>query len=90
MNEDRIMEQLDRMVETGRITDAEAQRLRATQGTVEFAEALNAVRARHAGAHLDQAVADGRMSEDEAHDYLDRIRAGDHSRELRSEVRRSG
>jgi hypothetical protein len=90
MNEDRIIEQLDRMVESGRITDAEAQRLRATRGTEEFAEALNEVRARHAASHLDRAVAEARMSADEASDYLHRVRAGDHSRELRSEIRGPG
>ena len=90
MNEDRMMEQLDRMVESGRITDAEAQRLRATRGTAEFAAALNEVRARHAGVHLDRDVSEGRMSADEARGYLDQVRAGDHSRQLRSEIRGSG
>ena len=51
-----MMEQLDRMVQSGRITDAEAQRLRTTRGTAEFAAALNEVRARHAGIQLDRAV----------------------------------
>jgi polyhydroxyalkanoate synthesis regulator phasin len=90
VNEDRMMEQLDRLVETGRINDAEAQRLRATRGTAEFALALNEVRARHAGVYVDRAVSEGRMSADEARRYLDRVRAGDHSRQLRSEIRGSG
>jgi polyhydroxyalkanoate synthesis regulator phasin len=89
VNEERIMEQLDRMVETGRITAAEAQRLRKTRGTAEFAAALNEVRARHAAVHLDRAVADNGMSTEEAGAYVERIRAGEHSRQLRSEIRGS-
>jgi polyhydroxyalkanoate synthesis regulator phasin len=90
VNEDRIVEQLHRMVETGRISDAEAQRLRSTRGTAEFAAVLNEVRARHAAAHLDRAVEEGRMGAEQAADFLDRVRAGDHSRRLRCEIRGSG
>lgn len=90
INKDRIMEQLHRMVETGRISDAEAQRLRATRGTAEFATALNEVRARHAATHLDRAAEEGRIGREQGADFLDRVRAGDHSRRLRSDIRGSG
>jgi polyhydroxyalkanoate synthesis regulator phasin len=90
MKEDRILEQLDRMVETGRITQDEADRLCEARGTARFDEVMGEIRARHAGVHTDAAVAGGRMSPDEADELLDRVRAGDHSGELRAQIRRSG
>jgi polyhydroxyalkanoate synthesis regulator phasin len=90
MNEDRLMEQLDRMVQTGRITEDEAVRLREAQGTERFDQVMGEIRARHARVHTDAAVSDGRMAPDEADELLDRVRAGDHSKELRAQIRRSG
>ncbi len=87
MDTERMMERLDAMVASGRITPDEAARLRATEGTSEFEEAVAAVRARHAQSHTDRAVGDGRMSAEEADGYLDRVRSGEHSRELRSSIR---
>ena len=88
MQTDRIMEQLDKMVASGRITADEAAQLRATEGTSEFDAAVAAIRARHAQAHTDRAVGDGRMSEEEAEGYLERVRGGEHSRELRTAIKR--
>ncbi len=51
MQPERIIEQLDKMVASGRITPEEAARLRATAGTSEFDSAMGAVRARHAQVH---------------------------------------
>jgi polyhydroxyalkanoate synthesis regulator phasin len=90
MQSERIIEQLDRMVAAGRITDEEAARLRATAGTPEFDAAMAAVRARHARAHTDAAVAEGRISTEEAEALLDRVRAGEHSAALRSRIRDGG
>jgi len=87
MQNERIMEQLDKMVASGRITPDEAARLRATAGTSEFDAAVAAIRARHAQAHTDRAVEEGRMSEDEADGYLERVRDGEHSRELRAHIK---
>ena len=52
MKEERIIQQVDRMVAAGRITEEEAAELRATEGTPGFDAVVGAIRARHAGAHL--------------------------------------
>jgi polyhydroxyalkanoate synthesis regulator phasin len=87
MQTERIMEQLDKMVASGRVTPDEATRLRATAGTSEFDTAVAAIRARHAQAHTDRAVEAGQMSDEEAHGYLARVRDGDQSRELRAHIK---
>ena len=89
MKEDRIIEQVDKMVKSGRITSEDAAKLRAAQGTDAFEEAVANVRARHAQAHTNSAVSDGRMSQAEADGLLERVRSGEHSRELRSHIKGS-
>jgi polyhydroxyalkanoate synthesis regulator phasin len=88
MQGERIIEQLDSMVESGRITPEEAARLRATEDTAEFDAAINEIRARHAGAHMEAAVADGGMSREEADGLLERVRHGEHPEGLRARLRR--
>jgi polyhydroxyalkanoate synthesis regulator phasin len=87
MDPQRMMERLDAMVANGRLTAEEAAELRASAGTPEFDEILARVRARHAQAHTGPAVADGTMSQDEADQLLERVLAGEHSAELRKQVR---
>jgi polyhydroxyalkanoate synthesis regulator phasin len=87
MQEERIIEQLDAMVSAGRITLEEADGLRAAAGTPEFGAALATVRARHAQVHADAAVVAGRMSPEEAEASVDRVRAGEHSAELRAHLK---
>ncbi len=87
MKEARIIEQVDKMVESGRITKDEAVRLRATEGTAEFDAVVGEIRARHAGAHMEVAIADGEMSQEEADGYLERLRSGEHPKGLRARLR---
>ncbi len=87
MNEQRIIDQVDTMVASGRITHEEAERLRAAEGTDEFEAVIAAIRARHAGARTTAAVIEGGMSEEEADALLERVRAGEHSQELRSHIK---
>jgi hypothetical protein len=87
MNPQRMMERLDAMVANGRITADEAAQLRATEGTPAFDDVVASIRARHAQAHTDPAVADGTMSQEEADRLLERVLAGEHSTELRTQVR---
>jgi polyhydroxyalkanoate synthesis regulator phasin len=87
MDQARVIEQLDRMVASGRITPEEADRLRATAGTTEFDTVMATVRARHAQAHTDAAVAAGAMSAEDAVAALEQVRAGDHSPDLRRRIR---
>jgi polyhydroxyalkanoate synthesis regulator phasin len=85
--DERILERLDAMVATGRVTEEEAARLRACAGTVEFGPALAAIRARHAAVHTEAAVREGRMTQDEADAALDRVRSGEHSGSLRRHIK---
>ncbi|HEY6471776.1 MAG TPA: hypothetical protein VIY26_02715 [Acidimicrobiales bacterium] len=87
MDPQRMIERLDAMVENGRITPEEATRLRASVGSEEFDHVVAAIRARHAGEHAAQSVRDGRMSQDDADGLLARVRQGEHSPELRKEIR---
>jgi hypothetical protein len=87
MNEERIVARLDALVASGRVTDEEAALLRAAEGTAQFDGVLAAIRARHAQVHTDDAVAADRMSPDEADALLGRVRAGEHSRELRAHIK---
>jgi hypothetical protein len=87
VNEERIIERLDSMVAAGRITEDEATRLRASVGTADFDDVLAGIRARHARVHTDEAVAVGRMGSDEADGLLERVRAGEHSSELRRHIK---
>lgn len=82
----RLLQQLDRKVGSGRVTEQEAGRLRAAGGPGEFDQAVRDIRVRHAGARLDAAVADGSMSLAEADDLLERLRNGEHPRSLRAHL----
>jgi polyhydroxyalkanoate synthesis regulator phasin len=88
MKPERIMEQVDSMVASGRITEDEAARLRATQGTAAFDAAVGAIRARHAGAHMETAIARGEMGQEESEAYLERLRNGEHPEGLRARLRK--
>jgi hypothetical protein len=87
MQPERIIERLDAMVPSGRLTAEEASRLRATAGTPEFDDAMAAIRGRHAQVHTDAAVAAGTMSPEDAASSLARVRDGEHSPELRRRIR---
>jgi polyhydroxyalkanoate synthesis regulator phasin len=86
MKQDRIIKQIDKMMKSGRITDEEATRLRATEGSAEFDQTVGEIRARHAGAHMEESVAAGQMSQEEADCYLERLRGGEHPKGLRSHL----
>lgn len=87
MNEQRIIQQVDRMVAAGRITEEEARELRAAEGTPRFDAAVGAIRARHAGAHLEDAVVAGVMSQAEADAMVAQLRGGEHPKGLRARLR---
>jgi hypothetical protein len=86
MEQERIIEQLDRTVASGRITPEEATCLRAAAGTPEFDAVMATIRTRHARVHTDAAVA-GTMSPEDAAASLERVRDGDHSTGLRRHIR---
>lgn len=86
----RVLEQLDRMVDTGRITPQEATCLRAAGDPVAFEAVMAGIRVRHAQMHTDAAVVAGSMTHDEAEAALARVRAGDHSPEVRRRIKGRG
>jgi len=87
VNEHRIIEQIDHMVASGRITEDEAVRLRVAEGSAAFEEVVAGIRARHAQVHTDAAVAEGRIIQSKADGFLDRVLSGEHSKELRSHIK---
>ncbi len=82
----RILERLDKMVASGRVTETEAARLRAAVDANQFDEAVRGIRVRHAGARLDAAVEGGQMTQAEAAGYLERLKKGEHPRSLRTHL----
>ena len=88
MDPQRMMQRLDAMVANGRITAEEAAQLRATRGHRRVRRrASHGIRARHAQAHTDPAVAEGRMSQEEADGFSSACVTGEHSHELRKHIR---
>ncbi|MEO7118918.1 MAG: hypothetical protein ABIZ34_08100 [Candidatus Limnocylindrales bacterium] len=89
---DRLVGRLDRMVDAGRLTAEEADRIRAAGQQKEFNDVVRDIRVRHAAASLDSEVADGSLTRDAADDLLERVRNENHSPSLRARLRdlRSG
>jgi len=82
----RLVDQLDKMVESGKVTEDEAKRVRAASGPAEFDDVTRDISVRHAKARLDAAVEDGGMSQEEADGFLSRLRNGEHPRSLRAHL----
>jgi hypothetical protein len=80
---DRLLQRLDKMLETGRITVREAERLRGAVDTEDLDEAVREIRLRHATERLDEAVADGRITPEEAATFRERLKNGEDPRFLR-------
>jgi hypothetical protein len=88
MRRTRLLNKLDRLVDSGRLTSAEAARLRAASNANEFEAVAQEISVRHARGELDEAVAAGEMTQDEAARRLDALQKGEHRRSLRGHVRR--
>ena len=82
-----VPRRLDKMVESGRVTAEEADRLRTGDPEVVDGTVVG-IRARHARSRLDAAVAAGAVSRQEAERILTRVWAGEHSPELRALLNR--
>ncbi len=76
------------MVTTGRVTEVEAERLRATATPGDFDDAARDIRRRHVTASVDAAVEDGSLSKQEAEAILERLENGADPRFLRDLRRR--
>jgi polyhydroxyalkanoate synthesis regulator phasin len=79
----KVPRRLNKLVESGRITAEEAERLRAGD-----TDAVVGIRVRHATARLDRAVEAGEMTKEQADRLLAQLQAGEHPAELRAELNR--
>jgi hypothetical protein len=86
MRRDRILQQLDKMLGSGQITEEEAAALRSASAPEDFDRAVGAIQARHAGPKMDAAVAAGDMTREAADADLERLRRGDHPEGLRARL----
>lgn len=83
----KVPRHLGRLVESGRLTPQEADRLREADED-EIDEVVVGIRARHATARLEAAVAAGDITTEDADRLVERLRAGEHSPELRAQLNR--
>jgi hypothetical protein len=88
-NRKRLLEQLDRLVNSGQVTALEASALRAATNAEDFEAAIVGIRTRHARARLVSAVEVGQMTQAEANANLDQIRKGEHPGGLRAHLRKN-
>jgi hypothetical protein len=86
MRQERLVDRLDKMVDAGRVTEQEAERLRRADTPGEFEDGVLDIRLRHAGTTLDAAVRGGSLTQQEADGLLGRLRDGEHSRALRGQL----
>ena len=75
-NHDRVERRLDKMVEAGRVTADDAERVRTAESPDERDAAVTAIRAQHVRARIDEAVAEGRLSEQDAAGLCQQLDAG--------------
>lgn len=84
----RLLEQLDRLVDAGQVTAEEASALRAATNAEDYEAAVVRIRSRHARARLEVAVERGQMTQAEADVNLEQIQNGKHPRGLRAHLRK--
>jgi hypothetical protein len=84
----RLVGRLDKMVESGRLTEEEAERLRGAAQATEFDDVVRDIRVRHAMTRLDAAVVAGSVTQVEVDGFLERLRNGEHPRSLRGHLRK--
>jgi len=82
-NARHLTQSIDKLLASGQVTEEEAARLHAALEQGGRDAVVRDIRVRHAEAALAGAVQDGRTTQQEADGYLDRLRAGEHSRSLR-------
>ncbi|MHB8594507.1 MAG: hypothetical protein ACYDB3_09300 [Acidimicrobiales bacterium] len=83
---EQLLRRLDRMIESGQVSEAEAAKLRAAAEPGQFDTAVRSIRVRHAGTKLKAAVEGGHMTQDEADGHLEDLKRGKHSRALRAQL----
>ena len=66
IDRDDLIERLDEMVEAGRLTEEQAERLRTAHQPGEFDDVVREIRLEHIRARVDAALEDGRLTQEEA------------------------
>lgn len=84
----RLFERLDKLVRAGRLSDEEAAGLRTAADTGQLGEAAREIQLRHASARVNEAVADGTLTPEQARVLLERLASGEDPRLLRGLRRR--
>lgn len=79
-------EQLAQMARHGHLTPEEVQILQSDQSAEDLAPLVLKVRERHARTRLEHALADGSPTANRAEALLERVRRGEHDKELRAVV----
>jgi hypothetical protein len=77
---DRIEERVTKMLKAGRITEEEAERVRAAAAQGEADSVVHEIRLKHIKARVDVAVADGQLAPEEADTLLERAASGERPR----------
>ena len=85
---ERLLERVDKMVQAGRVSIEEAERIRTAADSGESDNAIREIRLRHVRAQLDAEVREGRVSRAEADAILQRVENGEHPGRLLRSVRR--
>ena len=75
-DQDRLERRLDKMVKTGRVTAHDAEQVRTAASPDDRSAAVAAVRTQHVRARIDEAVAEGRLSTQDAAGFLAQLDAG--------------
>lgn len=79
----RLIGRLDKMVQTGRLTEEDAQRLRAAANSGQLDDAVREIQLKHARERVNTAVENGRLGQEEARAIFDRLAKGEDPHFLR-------
>ncbi len=77
---DRIRRRVTKMLKAGRVTPEEADRVLAAPDSAELERAVADIRVRHVRARLDDEISGGRMTEQEADLFIQRLLNGEETR----------
>ena len=84
----RMASRIDKMLAAGRITEEEADRVRAAAESGDLGTAVNEIRARHVREWVAHQVQAGHLSQADADEVLERAERGEDPGSIRSALRR--
>lgn len=76
-------DKLDKLIQAGRLTEDDAERLTAAAKSGELNDAAREMQLKHARARVNAAVEDGRLTQEDAQAIFDRLENGEDPRFLR-------